>query len=132
LVAEDNVVNQKVVLAILRKFGVRAEAVASGVEAVKALESLPYHLVLMDVQMPEMDGYEATQVIRDPRSAVLNHDVPIIALTAHAMQGDRERCLQMGMNDYLSKPIRPDELAMALERWLPERQANVEPPPGSG
>ena len=73
----------------------------------------------MDVQMPEMDGYEATTRIRDPQSGVLNHRIPVIAMTANAMQGDREKCLAAGMNDYVSKPISPEALAKALETWLP-------------
>jgi CheY-like chemotaxis protein/HPt (histidine-containing phosphotransfer) domain-containing protein len=94
--------------------------VANGAEAVKALETLPYDLVLMDVQMPEMDGLEATKAIRGPESMVLNRGIPIIAMTAHAMQGDRERCLEAGMNDYVPKPVDPGVLAEALERWLPK------------
>jgi CheY-like chemotaxis protein len=74
--------------------------------------------VLMDVQMPEMDGYEATRHIRDPHSGVLNKQVPIIAMTAHAMQGDREKCLQAGMNDYVAKPVSPQALAETLSTWL--------------
>ena len=118
LVAEDNYTNQKVVQAILKKLGCHADVVGNGREAVIALEQLPYDLVLMDCQMPEMDGYEATARIRDPRSKVLNHRVPIIALTAHAMQSDRERCLSAGMDDHLTKPIRPAELEKILERWV--------------
>jgi CheY-like chemotaxis protein len=87
------------------RFQVMAEAVANGQEAVKALEMIPYDLVLMDVQMPEMDGLEATRLIRDPNSAVSNHHVPIIALTAHAMKGDRKKCTDAGMDDYTPKPI---------------------------
>ena len=107
LLAEDNITNQDVALGILEKLGLRADAVADGKEVVHALETLPYDLVLMDVQMPEMDGLEATQHVRDPHSAVLDHDIPIIAMTANAMQGDREKCLQAGMNDYVTKPIVP-------------------------
>jgi two-component system, sensor histidine kinase and response regulator len=120
LLAEDNITNQMVAVGILKKLGLRADAVANGAEAVKALETLPYDLVLMDVQMPEMDGLEATQHIRDPQSAVRNHQIPIIAMTAHAMQGDRERCLEAGMNDYVTKPVSPQALAEALDKWLPK------------
>jgi PAS domain S-box-containing protein len=119
LLAEDNVTNQQVALGILGKLGLVADAVADGVEALAALGRVPYDLVLMDVQMPEMDGLEATRQIRDPGSAVLRHDVPIIAMTAHAMQGDRERCLDAGMDDYVTKPISPQALAEAIDRWLP-------------
>jgi CheY-like chemotaxis protein/HPt (histidine-containing phosphotransfer) domain-containing protein len=118
LLAEDNITNQRVALGILKKLGLRADAVANGAEALKALELLPYDLVLMDVQMPEMDGLEATGHIRDLQSAVRNHDIPIIAMTANAMQGDREICLKAGMNDYVSKPVSPQTLAEALKKWL--------------
>ncbi len=118
LLVEDNIVNQKVAMGILNKLGVHTDAVANGIEAVRALESIPYDLVLMDVQMPEMDGYEATRHIRDPHSGVLNKQVPIIAMTAHAMQGDREKCLQAGMNDYVAKPVSPQALAETLSTWL--------------
>ena len=110
--------NQKVAIGILKKIGLSVEAVANGAEAVKALELIPYDLVLMDCQMPEMDGYEATKKIRSPISNVKNHDVPIIAMTAHAMTGDREKCLQAGMNDYISKPVDPQSLAKTIEKWL--------------
>jgi PAS domain S-box-containing protein len=119
LLAEDNLTNQQVALGILRKLGLHADAVADGSEAIVALETLQYDLVLMDVQMPEMDGFEATRRIRDPNSAVLRHEIPIIAMTAHAMQGDRERCLEAGMDDYVTKPISPQALAEAVDRWLP-------------
>ena len=121
LLAEDNITNQQVALGILKKLGVNADAAADGFEVIKALESIPYDLVLMDVQMPEMDGLEATQRIRDSQSAVLNHNIPIIAMTANAMQGDRERCLRAGMNDSVSKPVNPQALVEALARWLPGR-----------
>jgi CheY-like chemotaxis protein len=113
LLAEDNATNQIVGLKILRKLGYRADAVADGMEVIKALETLPYDLVLMDCQMPEVDGYEATRQIRKMKMGI-----PIIALTANAMKGDRELCLEAGMNDYLSKPVKAAELSAALERWL--------------
>ncbi len=119
LLAEDNLTNQQVALGILRKLGLHADAVVDGAEAIAALEREPYDLVLMDVQMPKMDGLEATRLIRDPRSAVLHHAIPIIAMTAHAMQGDRERCLEAGMDDYVTKPISPQALAESIDRWLP-------------
>ncbi|MEI7745241.1 MAG: response regulator, partial [Chloroflexota bacterium] len=118
LLAEDNVTNQQVAIGILAKFGLRADVAVNGLEALRALEKVPYDVVLMDVQMPEMDGLEATRQIRDPGSSVLDHQVPIIAMTAHAMRGDRDRCLQAGMDDYLTKPVHPRALAGALERWL--------------
>jgi CheY-like chemotaxis protein len=119
LLAEDNLTNQRVAVGILKSFGLRADTVSDGAEALKALESIPYDLVLMDVQMPVMDGLEAVRQIRNPQSKVRNHAIPTIALTAHAMQGDRERCLQAGMNDYLSKPVSLQALAVILARWLP-------------
>jgi PAS domain S-box-containing protein len=131
LLAEDNLTNQQVALGILRKLGLRADAVADGAEAIRALETIAYDLVLMDVQMPEMDGLEATARIRDPRSSVLHHRVPIIAMTAHAMQGDRDRCLEAGMDDYVTKPISPEALATALDRWLPLEEPGAAPHPVS-
>jgi two-component system sensor histidine kinase/response regulator len=122
LLAEDNMVNQKIALARLQKLDYRAEAVENGVKVLEALRRLPYNLILMDCQMPEMDGYEATHA---KRLAERNLECPcpwrapiyIIALTAHAMDGDREKCLAVGMDDYLSKPVRMPELQAALERW---------------
>ena len=120
LLVEDNIVNQQVAAGILKKLGLRTDAVANGAEAVRSLETLPYDLVLMDVQMPVMDGLEATRTIRDPQSAVQNHRVPIIAMTANAMRNDREKCLSAGMDDYVSKPVFPKALAEVLEKWLPK------------
>jgi signal transduction histidine kinase/ActR/RegA family two-component response regulator len=119
LLAEDNITNQKVAMGILAKLGVRADAVANGAEAVSALTAIPYDLVLMDVQMPDMDGLEATRTIRDPGSGVIDPMVPVIAMTAYAMQGDRDKCLAAGMNDYIPKPVSPQQLAEVLEKWLP-------------
>ena len=115
-------------LKILEKIGYRADVVGNGREAIKALESRPYDLVLMDVQMPEMGGYEATSIIRDPQSGVLNHHVPVIAMTANVMEGDREACIEAGMNDYVSKPVKPNALSDALQRNL-SRDAVAVPKP---
>ncbi len=120
LLVEDSDINQQVAIGMLGELGLRADRVADGAEAVRTLETSLYDVVLMDCQMPEMDGYEATARIRDPQSGVRDHDVPIIAMTAHAMQGDRETCLEAGMNDYLAKPITIDGLAAALDRWAPK------------
>jgi len=119
LVAEDNITNQQVTLALLKKLGLRADAVANGAEAVHALSVLPYDLVLMDVQMPVMDGIEATRQIRRLRAPSLNRSLPIIAMTAYAMGGDRERFIAAGMNDYVPKPVSPQVLATTLGNWLP-------------
>jgi len=117
-VAEDNPVNQKVAQAILRKMGIRADVVANGQEAINELRIIPYDLVLMDCQMPDIDGFEATSIIRKEASGVLNPHIPIIAMTASTMQGDRERCIRAGMNDFVAKPVKPGELAEVLARWL--------------
>jgi two-component system sensor histidine kinase/response regulator len=123
LVAEDNVVNQRVVLGLLAKLGHRADAVRNGLEAVRAVESGTYDLVFMDCQMPELDGFEATRRIR--RLSGRCATVPIVALTANAMQGDRERCLEVGMNDYVTKPVDAGRLAAALQRFLPAHRPAV-------
>src|ERR1035438_69942 len=95
----------------------RADVVADGRGALCALAEKDYDLVLMDCQLPEMDGYEATRRIRQPDTAVRNHDIPIIATTAHALAGDRERCMDAGMNGYVSKPLRHEALEQAIEHW---------------
>jgi PAS domain S-box-containing protein len=120
LLAEDNKTNQQVALGILRRMGLSADAVADGAEAVRALCTVPYDVVLMDVQMPEMDGLEATRRIRDISSGVLRNGIPIIAMTAHALQGDRARFLEAGMNAYVAKPVSPAELVAALSAVLPD------------
>jgi PAS domain S-box-containing protein len=119
LLAEDNIINQKVAKSILGKLGHSADVVANGIEAVRALELNDYDLVLMDCLMPDMDGFQATAMIRNPESHVVNHGVPIIAMTANAMMGDREQCLAAGMNDYLPKPVKKAELAAMLAKWQP-------------
>ena len=120
LLVEDNLVNQKVACGFLAKLSLQVDVVTNGIQAIQALATTPYDLVLMDVQMPEMDGLEATRLIRAPRSAVLNPAIPIIAMTANAMPRDQQICLEVGMNDYIPKPVTPQSLVIALEKWLPQ------------
>lgn len=115
-----------VALAILRKLNLSADTVENGQEALLALKQHPYNLILMDCQMPEMDGLEATRRIRNGAAGRQNSDIPIIALTAHAMAGDRELCLGAGMNDYLTKPVSIQSIADALHPWL---DTTDRPPP---
>jgi two-component system sensor histidine kinase/response regulator len=122
LLAEDNYTNQQVALGQLRKLGYEADVAVNGLDVQKALRSVPYDIILMDCQMPEMDGYQATRAIRMQEQSSLpdsggKSPVHIVAITANAMEGDREKCLAAGMNDYLSKPIRLRELQAVLERW---------------
>ena len=132
LLAEDNVVNQKVASRLLEKQGHSVEIVSNGVEALDAHSRSRFDLILMDVQMPVMNGYDATRAIR-AREALTGRHIPIVALTAHAMKGDREVCLEAGMDDYLGKPIHPVELFAIIERWgkarirAPDRPLAEEP-----
>jgi len=127
LLAEDNLINQQVALGLLKRLGLQAEVVANGHAVLAALAAKAYDLILMDIQMPGMDGLQATRQIRDPASDVQRHDLPIIALTAHAMASDRDQCLQAGMDDYLAKPLDLGTLAKLLGQWLPASQPS-EPP----
>ena len=120
LVVDDNATNQAVAQGMLGKFGVKVDIACNGKEAIWALEQNNYDLVFMDCQMPVMDGYEATGRIRDLNSNVLNHSIAIVAMTANAMQGDRENCIAAGMDDYIAKPVEPSKLRRILERWLPK------------
>jgi signal transduction histidine kinase/DNA-binding NarL/FixJ family response regulator/HPt (histidine-containing phosphotransfer) domain-containing protein len=133
LVAEDNLVNQKLVTRVLEKLGYDVRLVFNGQEAVHAIEQGAYAAVLMDCQMPVMDGLTATETIRAWESAHQQRRTPIIALTAHLVAGDRERCLAVGMDDYLTKPLNPDKLAPTLKHWLqqlpPPEEAFLRVPP---
>jgi len=124
LLVEDSAVNQLVLQSMLQKEGYQADVVQNGVDALEALAKVQYDLVLMDCQMPEMDGYEATRGIRQGQGGVLNPEVPIVAITANAMTGDRERCIQAGMDDYMAKPVRMSDFTAMLEKYT-----GVKPPP---
>ncbi|MGH7183389.1 MAG: response regulator, partial [Nitrospiraceae bacterium] len=135
LVAEDNLINQKLTVRMLEKLGLQSDVVENGQEALTALARGSYALVLMDCQMPLVDGFEATRLIRQRETALQEstavdspetYHIPIVAVTANAMRGDRERCLAAGMDDYLTKPLRKEDLKRALDRWLPASiQSNV-------
>ncbi len=125
LVVDDALMNQTVVVSLLTRRGFTPDVADDGVEALKAMETTRYDLVLMDCLMPVMDGFEATAVIRDRSSAVLNHDVPVIALTANAMERDRDACQKAGMNDFLTKPLNPAHLDRVLKTWLEEKKKDV-------
>ena len=127
LLVEDNLTNQEVALITLKKLGYHADLATNGVEAIRLLTERNYNLVLMDCQMPVMDGFEATRNIRGGNSRVLNPEVPIIAMTANAMMGDRERCIAVGMNDYIAKPVQPSELLERLNNWLGKAQSREAP-----
>ena len=117
LLAEDVEINQMVAVELITGMGHHVDVVDNGRLAVEALACRDYDLVLMDCQMPEMDGYTATRIIRAPDSAVRDHSIPIIAMTAHAMSGDRDKCFASGMDDYLSKPVQVDNLKDILAKW---------------
>lgn len=119
LLVEDNPVNQKVAVKLLTKAGFTVDTANNGMEALKILQEGKYQLILMDVQMPEMDGFEATQKIREMDAPL--RDIPIIAMTARALKGDREKCIEVGMNDYISKPIDHQELLEVLSKWIPAK-----------
>ena len=119
LLAEDNIVNQKMQPGILNKLGLNAEVVGTGEEAIQAAATGRFDLVTLDVQMPFVDGLEAARSIREAEAKLKSDMVPIVAMTAHALQGDRARCISAGMNDYLAKPISRRALCEILARWLP-------------
>jgi CheY-like chemotaxis protein len=116
LIAEDNIVNQRVAVRMLQRLGLEADVVSNGREAVERHELRPYDLIVMDCQMPEMDGYAATKLIR--RGENPDRRVTIIAMTAEAMMGSREQCLEAGMDDYVVKPVKLGDLTEALRRWV--------------
>ena len=122
LLVEDNALNQEVALSILDDLNFKADVAENGVQALRAMTSAgsanPYDLILMDCQMPEMDGYEATRKIRQGQLGIYNYNIVIIAMTANAMKGDRDKCLEAGMDDYLTKPINVTVLQDTLNRWL--------------
>jgi signal transduction histidine kinase/DNA-binding response OmpR family regulator len=129
LLAEDNLVNQKVAVGILKKFGCHVDVVGNGAEALEMIEQNQYDIVFMDCQMPELDGYEATAEIR--RREYDSRHIPVVAMTAHTMQGDREKCIQAGMDDYIPKPVKRDNIKEVLVRWLEKESTEnpVEPEP---
>ena len=120
---QDNVINQKVAVRMLEKIGYQADVVANGREAVEALRTIPYALILMDCHMPEMDGLEATQLIRRHEGTAKH--TPIIAMTASAMQEDRELCVASGMDDFLNKPVKKSDLQTMLVRWIAQSHSSA-------
>jgi len=117
LLVEDNRVNQIVTQKILTKNGYRVVIANNGIETIRALENNNFDLVLMDILMPEMGGYEATRLIRSAETSIINQDLPIIALTASALAEDKKKCLSAGMNDYIAKPVKPLALIDKVKKW---------------
>ena len=124
LVVEDHIVNQKVIIGILNKLGFNADTANNGSEAIKALQKKAYDLIFMDIQMPVMNGFEATRTIRNKNVPIKNHNVIIVALTANAMKSDRDKCIESGMNDYLPKPFNSNDLQEIIKKYLPEIEDN--------
>jgi CheY-like chemotaxis protein len=116
LLAEDQIINQKIIVQILQKKGWNVTTAGNGLEAFRIAHEIPFNVILMDVLMPEMDGFEATGKIRADESGK-NSKTPIIAITANAMKGDREKCLAAGMNDYISKPLHPEDIYHMIEKF---------------
>jgi len=116
LLAEDNLINQKIVIQLLSKQNIKVITASNGIEAVERAKERKYDFILMDVQMPEQDGFEATRQIRRDKQGH-NAETPIIALTANAMKGDRELCLEAGMNNYLTKPLNPEDVLQTIEKY---------------
>jgi len=134
LVVEDNAINQKVAVMLLEKLGIEADVASNGLEGVRILDSRRYDAVLMDCQMPEMNGYEAADHVRLTEGP--NRSTPIIAMTAQAIEGSRERCLEHGMDDFISKPVRLEDLTKTLESWIaktrPAHLAHADVPEAAG
>ncbi len=120
LVVEDNDTNQRLLVLMLEHLGCVVKAVGNGQEALNVLSESNYDMVFLDVQMPEMDGFEAARRIREPASLVLNHQVPILAITAHVSLDYQQRCYEAGMNDFIAKPIRMNDLTKAVSKWSPQ------------
>ena len=118
LLAEDNEVNRAVAIIMLQKLGAEVTSVVNGREALEKISQEPFHLIFMDCQMPEMDGYEASRHLKQKMQDGEITTIPIIAMTAHAMIGDRQKCIEAGMDDYISKPTKKQDLMVVLERWL--------------
>jgi len=129
LVVEDNATNQLVIEGLLRTLGITVDLAGNGQEALAALQGVSNHdLVFMDCQMPVLDGYQATVKIRSKQAGITNNAIPIIAMTANAMAGDKQKCLDSGMNDYLSKPLEPEKVIFMLKKWLPNKDTGVDKP----